>query len=87
MRKRKLISVLLSVALLFSMNGIASAAGRNETAFKAKQVAISESIAEISSEEELRKIADDLSGDYVLTKSITLKKGWKPNANTIIIHF
>ncbi|MCI8562879.1 MAG: leucine-rich repeat protein, partial [Lachnospiraceae bacterium] len=78
MRKRKLISILLSVALLFSMNGIASATERNERAFKVKQAAISESIAEISSEEELRKIADDLSGDYVLTKSITLKKGWKP---------
>ena len=79
-KKEKMLAFLLSTTMLFNMSGIAMAAETDAGKVKAAQAQTQEQnkVIEISSEEQLRKMADNLSGDYVLTKSITLKKKWQP---------
>ena len=69
----KATSVLLTVSVIISSNGVAMASDSIQ-----KESVDSKGVIEISTEDELRKIAEDLSGDYVLTDSINLENEWTP---------
>ena len=70
--KKRILAVVMSIAMLMNTNGLAYAAQNMDNTSQGS------GIIRISSEKDLKKIADDLSGHYVLTNSITLKKEWNP---------
>ncbi len=80
-RLKKILVTVLAVMMICTSNGVVQAAEYVGTALQMEETD-QEKIIKISSELELQNISKNLSGNYELTKSITLTKKWTPLGNS-----